>query len=54
MFILVEEREFGLSDWRTWLKWIQYAGGFLFMVIVIVSLAIDRGFYVANEWWYVN
>merc|ERR1712038_273751 len=22
-----EEREFGLSDWKTWLKWFQYAGG---------------------------
>jgi len=46
-----EERDFGLSDWRTWMKWFQYAGGITFLVVTIVALGIDRGFYVANEWW---
>jgi len=44
-----EEREFGLSDWRTWMNWFQYAGGTVFFVVTIVALDIDRGFYVANE-----
>jgi len=47
----VEERDFGLSDWKTWLKWIKYAGGILFVTVTVVSLTIDRGFYVATEWW---
>mmetsp|Transcript_25521 Transcript_25521/g.55782 ORF Transcript_25521/g.55782 Transcript_25521/m.55782 type:complete len:1460 (+) Transcript_25521:445-4824(+) len=46
-----EEREFGLSDWRTWMEWYHYAGGFLFVFAAVVTLGADRFFYVAAEWW---
>lgn len=46
-----EERDFGLSDWRTWIKWYQLAGGVTFTFVCILGLAIDRGFYVATELW---
>ena len=46
-----EEREFGLSDWRTWVQWYHYAGGMLFTLTVIIALVADRFFYVGNEWW---
>jgi len=47
----VEERDFGLSDLSTWFKWYKYAGGVVFTLGTFLALAIDRGFYVANEWW---
>jgi ATP-binding cassette subfamily C (CFTR/MRP) protein 1 len=46
-----EKREFGLSDWKTWLVWFRYAGGILFVTTTFLSLFIDRGFYVINELW---
>lgn len=46
-----EEREFGLTDLRTWFKWFSYAGGITFTTVTILSLVVDRGFYVVNEWW---
>mmetsp|Transcript_13592 Transcript_13592/g.25525 ORF Transcript_13592/g.25525 Transcript_13592/m.25525 type:complete len:1381 (-) Transcript_13592:42-4184(-) len=46
-----EERDFGLSNWRTWIKWYKYAGGITFTFLTALALTVDRGFYVANEWW---
>lgn len=46
-----EERDFGLSNWRTWIKWYKYAGGISFAFLTALALTVDRGFYVANEWW---
>ena len=46
-----EEREFGLSDWKTWMEWYRYAGGIIFVIVVFVSLGIDRFLYVVAEWW---
>jgi len=46
-----EERDFGLSKLRTWIMWFRYAGGIIFALGTFVALLIDRGFYVANEWW---
>jgi ABC-type multidrug transport system, ATPase and permease components len=46
-----EERDFGLSNWKTWIKWYKYAGGVTFAFLTALALAVDRGFYVANEWW---
>lgn len=46
-----EEREFGLTDLRTWFKWFSYAGGITFTCLTVLSLVVDRGFYVVNEWW---
>lgn len=47
----VEEREYGLSDWRTWTRWFKHAGGGLFAFVVVVGMGLDRFFYVALEWW---
>jgi len=46
-----EEREFGLSDWKTWMEWYRYAGGVIFVIVVFVALGIDRFLYVVAEWW---
>ena len=46
----VEEREFGLSGWRTWLKWFQFAGGWVFLAVSVIGLALDRALYVIAEW----
>mmetsp|Transcript_10664 Transcript_10664/g.16074 ORF Transcript_10664/g.16074 Transcript_10664/m.16074 type:complete len:946 (-) Transcript_10664:1909-4746(-) len=51
VLMTVEEREFGLSEWKTWLKWFKYAGGICFFLSAFISLAIDRGFYVIVELW---
>lgn len=47
----VEEREFGLSDLKTWFTWFKYAGGLCFTFSAFTTLAIDRGFYVITELW---
>lgn len=46
-----EERDFGLSDIKTWMTWYRCAGGWWFIFATIISLAIDRGFYVFTEIW---
>jgi ABC-type multidrug transport system fused ATPase/permease subunit len=46
-----EEREFGLSDWKTWVEWYRYAGGIIFVIVVFFTLGIDRFLYVVAEWW---
>ena len=46
-----EEREHGLSTFKTWFIWFNYAGGFTFIAVMFLSLAIDRSAYVATEWW---
>ena len=50
-FFVVEEREFGLSDLKTWYTWFKYAGGFIFTFSAVVTLSIDRGFYDVTELW---
>ena len=47
----VEERKYGLSQASTWLKWFVYAGGSFFFTITIIGMILDRGMYVATEWW---
>ncbi|KAL9184039.1 hypothetical protein ACHAXT_002125 [Thalassiosira profunda] len=47
----VEERKYGLSQASTWLAWFHYAGGPLFLAIIVLALAFDRFMYVATEWW---
>lgn len=49
--MIAEEREYGLSDWKTWLTWFRYAGGFIFISVTFITLFIDRAFYVINELW---
>ena len=50
MIMTTEDREFGLSKFRVWLIWFQYAG-WSFLPIQILLLAFDRTMYVASEWW---
>ena len=47
----VEERQFGLSQASTWLSWCKYSGGFGFLIVVLISMALDRGTYVMTEIW---
>jgi ABC-type multidrug transport system fused ATPase/permease subunit len=46
-----EERDFGLSNLQTWMSWFKGAGGIVFFFVTLSALTVDRGFYVANEWW---
>lgn len=46
----LENREYGVSSLRVWLEWFRNAGGWLFFLIQIFSLVLDRGFYVASDW----
>ena len=47
----VEQREYGLSNLKTWLLWFKYAGGAYFLSIILVCLILDRFLYVAVEYW---
>jgi hypothetical protein len=47
----VEEREHGLSSILVWLLWFRRAGGFSFLFLQILFMAIDRFAYVAVEFW---
>ena len=46
-----EERKYGLSQLSTWASWFSYAGGWVFSVIVVITMALDRFWYVAIELW---
>ena len=46
-----EDRHFGLSKFKLWLTWFQYAGGWSFFLTQILLLTFDRTMYVASEWW---
>lgn len=46
-----EDREFGLSKFRVWMTWFQYAGGWSFFLTQMLLLIFDRTMYVASEWW---
>jgi ABC-type multidrug transport system fused ATPase/permease subunit len=47
----VEEREYGISSFGTWLQWFAHAGGWSFFISQLLFLILDRGFYVAGDWW---
>lgn len=47
----IEERQFGLSQASTWLSWCKYSGGFGFILVVLISMVLDRGMYVMTEIW---
>ena len=47
----IERREHGVSSIKIWLLWFQYAGGLLFLSVQICLMALDRGSYVAIDWW---
>ncbi len=48
--IQVEQREHGLSSLKTWMLWFQRAGGWKFMSLQLLFMAIDRLVYVGVEW----
>ena len=47
----VEEREYGVASLRVWLTWFANAGGWPFFLAQVFFLVLDRGFYVASDWW---
>jgi ABC-type multidrug transport system fused ATPase/permease subunit len=47
----IEERQYGISSFGTWLQWFSHAGGWSFFISQLLFLIIDRGFYVAGDWW---
>lgn len=47
----IEEREFGLSSVRVWVLWFRRAGGWYFLGIQVLLMALDRFAYVAVEYW---
>ena len=46
-----EEREHGLSSFRTWLLWFKHAGGVPFFFILVLLLTADRTAYFGQEYW---
>jgi ABC-type multidrug transport system fused ATPase/permease subunit len=49
--IEAERREHGVSSLAIWLLWFKYAGGLLFIAVQVMLMALDRGSYVAIDWW---
>jgi len=47
----IEEREHGISQISTWLKWFEFSGGRFFVVVIFLAISFDRLMYVATEWW---
>ena len=46
-----EEREHGVSALASWWRWFNLAGGVVFIIIQILLLTLDRGSYIAIDWW---
>ena len=50
--IMVEEdRNFGLSNLKTWVIWFREAGGWPFTLIQVILMTFDRASYIFTEWW---
>ncbi len=47
----IEERQHGISQISTWLKWFEFSGGRFFVIVVFLAISLDRFTYVASEWW---
>ena len=47
----VEEREYGVSSLKVWTSWFRHAGGWSFFFIQSLLLVLDRGLFVAGDWW---
>jgi len=45
-----EEREHGISSWRTWALWFYHAGGFWYISLCAIGLGLDRATYVIAEY----
>jgi ABC-type multidrug transport system ATPase subunit len=46
-----EEKESGLSSFKIWYIWFEYAGGWVFLLFQVLFLAFDRFMYVSSEWY---
>ena len=46
-----ERREHGVSSLAIWLLWFKYAGGILFVTVQVLLMGLDRGSYVAIDFW---
>jgi ABC-type multidrug transport system fused ATPase/permease subunit len=51
IIMTVEEREYGVSSFKDWATWFINAGGISFVFFQIVFLILDRGLYIASDWW---
>jgi ABC-type multidrug transport system fused ATPase/permease subunit len=51
IIMTVEEREYGVSSFKDWATWFINAGGVSFIFLQIVFLILDRGLYIASDWW---
>jgi ABC-type multidrug transport system fused ATPase/permease subunit len=47
----MEERQHGISQISTWLKWFDLSGGSFFAIVIFLAISFDRFMYVATEWW---
>lgn len=51
IIMTVEERNFGVSSLTDWATWFINAGGVPFVVSQLLFLVLDRGLFVASDWW---
>ena len=51
VIMTVEEREYGKAGRDVWIEWGKNAGGWSFFISQTVFLCLDRGVYVASDWW---
>lgn len=51
IIMTIEEREYGQAGLSVWVEWCKNAGGWSFFISQIVFLCLDRGIYVASDWW---
>jgi ABC-type multidrug transport system fused ATPase/permease subunit len=47
----IEERQHGISQASTWVKWFEFSGGRFFIIVILFAISFDRFMYVATEWW---
>jgi len=51
-YIMTEEgREYGIASLSTWATWFRHAGGWPYVLSLMVSLLLDRGIYVSSDAW---
>ncbi len=51
VIMAVEEREYGKAGYAIWVEWARNAGGWSFFLSQTLFLCLDRGIYVASDWW---
>jgi ABC-type multidrug transport system fused ATPase/permease subunit len=51
VIMTIEEREYGKAGYAIWVEWARNAGGWSFILSQTLFLCLDRGIYVAGDWW---